>query len=169
MERTFWFKSFVLLFENPSRTEKSDHIISAFIKLLNMMLVSIVDYDKTLLALELWCHCWTTCTTWSTCKRLRRLLRGGPRTTATSKVSCNFPAVNYYNKELHLGCCSSPRSTSSFFSWIRLCWSCQWYFMPGLSKNDRISWFFICLWRLLPAWDFATSTAMFDSLNTFFT
>ena len=34
-------------------TEKSDHIISAFITLLNMMLVSIVDCDKTLLAREL--------------------------------------------------------------------------------------------------------------------
>ena len=37
---------------NPSHTEKSDHIKSAFVTLLNMMLVSIVDYDKTLLALE---------------------------------------------------------------------------------------------------------------------
>ena len=32
---------------------KSDHIISTFITLLNMMLVSIVDCDKTLLAFEL--------------------------------------------------------------------------------------------------------------------
>ena len=32
---------------------RSDHIISTFITLLNMMLVSIVDCDKTLLAFEL--------------------------------------------------------------------------------------------------------------------
>ena len=32
--------------------------------------------------------------------------KGGCRTAATSKI----PAVNYYHKALHLGCCSSPRS-----------------------------------------------------------
>ena len=42
-----------VLFENLSHTEKSDNTVSAFITLLNMMLVSIVDCDKTLLALEL--------------------------------------------------------------------------------------------------------------------
>ena len=34
--------------------------------------------------------------------------RGGSRTTATSRLE----AVNYYHKELHLGCCSNPRSAS---------------------------------------------------------
>ena len=48
-----WFTSLAVLFENLSHTEKSDNTVSAFITLLNMMLVSIVDCDKTLLALEL--------------------------------------------------------------------------------------------------------------------
>ena len=40
-------------------------------------------------------------------------IRGGCRTAGTSKngALCD-KAVNYYHKELHLGCCSSPRSTS---------------------------------------------------------
>ena len=46
-------KIFCTLFENPAHTEKSDHVISAFITLLNMMLVSIINCDKTLLAPEL--------------------------------------------------------------------------------------------------------------------
>ena len=36
-------------------------------------------------------------------------VRGGSRAAATSKP---LEAVNYYHKVLHLGCCSSPRSTS---------------------------------------------------------
>ena len=45
--------------------------------------------------------------------------RGGSRTAATSKVELfviivkRLEAVNYYHKELHLGCCSSPRSASA--------------------------------------------------------
>ena len=35
---------------------------------------------------------------------LRKIIRGGSRTAATSKLS----AVNYYHKMLHLGWCSSP-------------------------------------------------------------
>ena len=40
-------------------------------------------------------------------------IRGGCRTAGTSKngALCD-KAVNYYHKELHLGCCSSPRSAS---------------------------------------------------------
>ena len=42
-----------------------------------------------------------------------RASKGGSRTAATSKVEpAKLPAVNYYHKELHLGCCSSPRSAS---------------------------------------------------------
>ena len=48
-----WFKSLAVLFENLSHTEKSDNTVSAFITILNMMLVSIVYCEKTLLALEL--------------------------------------------------------------------------------------------------------------------
>ena len=48
------------------------------------------------------------------------ILRGRSRTAATSKMECfviivngwKLPAVNYYHKTLHLGCCSSPRSAS---------------------------------------------------------
>ena len=32
--------------------------------------------------------------------------RAGPRSSAS------LPAVNYYDKALHLGCCTSPRSAS---------------------------------------------------------
>ena len=40
--------------------------------------------------------------------------------------------------------------------------------MPGLSKNDWITWRFIsCLQGSLPAWDFSKSATMLDSLNTF--
>ena len=50
-------------------------------------------------------------------KLLRKIIRGGSRTAATSKIEqfviiVQLPAVNYYHKALHLGCCSSPRSTS---------------------------------------------------------
>ena len=39
--------------------------------------------------------------------------RGGSRTAATSKMERFVIIVNgYYHKVLHLGCCSSPRSTS---------------------------------------------------------
>ena len=44
--------------------------------------------------------------------------RGGSRAAATSKMESfmiivkRLPPVNYYHKALHLGCCSSPRSTS---------------------------------------------------------
>ena len=48
-----WFKSLAVLFENLSHTEKSDNTVSAFITILNMMLVSIVYCEKSLLALEL--------------------------------------------------------------------------------------------------------------------
>ena len=48
------------------------------------------------------------------------MYRGGSRTAATSRMEhCviivngwNLEAVNYYRKELHLGCCSSSRSAS---------------------------------------------------------
>ena len=46
------------------------------------------------------------------------VVRSGSRAAATSKMECfvinssRFPAVNYYHKALHLGCCSSPRSAS---------------------------------------------------------
>ena len=53
MDWTVWFKYFALLFENPSHTDRSDHIILAFITLLNMMLVLSFDCNKTLLALKL--------------------------------------------------------------------------------------------------------------------
>ena len=51
------------------------------------------------------------------CISLNATLRGGSRTTATSKMErfviiVRLPAVNYYHKALHLGCCSSPRSAS---------------------------------------------------------
>ena len=39
-----------------------------------------------------------------------RFFRGGGRTAATSKME--LETVNYYHKALHLGYCSSPRSTS---------------------------------------------------------
>ena len=43
-------------------------------------------------------------------------VKGKSRTAATSKmelfVIIVLPAVNYYHKVLHLGYCSSPRSTS---------------------------------------------------------
>ena len=32
--------------------------------------------------------------------------------TLNSNIARGFPVVNYYHKELHLGCCSSPRSAS---------------------------------------------------------
>ena len=38
--------------------------------------------------------------------------RGGSRTAATFTMEGFVEAVNYYHKVLHLGCCSSPRSTS---------------------------------------------------------
>ena len=46
------------------------------------------------------------------------LVRGGSRTVASSKMErfviivngFQLPAVNYYHKALHLGCCGSPRS-----------------------------------------------------------
>ena len=40
--------------------------------------------------------------------------RGGSRTAATSKVELFviIEAVKYHHKELHLGCCNSPRSAS---------------------------------------------------------
>ena len=41
---------------------------------------------------------------------MMKVFGGGSRTAATSKM-----AVNYYHKELHLGCCSSPRLASEFF------------------------------------------------------
>ena len=31
-----------------------------------------------------------------------------------TKNCVTLPAVNYYHKALHLGCCSSPRSASAF-------------------------------------------------------
>ena len=40
------------------------------------------------------------------------LRRGGSRAVATSKMERFVIIVNYYHKALHLGCCSSPRSTS---------------------------------------------------------
>ena len=46
-------------------------------------------------------------------------LRGGSRTAATFKLELflitvnGLPAVNYYHKELHLECYSSPRSASA--------------------------------------------------------
>ena len=52
--------------------------------------------------------------------------RGGSRTAAISKMErfviivngFQLPAVNYYHKALHLGCCSSPRSASSYCSTV---------------------------------------------------
>ena len=49
------------------------------------------------------------------------LYRGGSKAAATSKMECfviivngfRLPAVNYYHKALHIGCCSSPRSASA--------------------------------------------------------
>ena len=49
--------------------------------------------------------------------------RGESGAAATSKMErfviivndVQLPAVNYYNKALHLGCCSSPRSASDHF------------------------------------------------------
>ena len=43
--------------------------------------------------------------------------RGGSRTATASRterfvIIVNGSAVNYYYKELYLGCCSSPRSAS---------------------------------------------------------
>ena len=49
----------------------------------------------------------------------RYLARGGSRAAATSRMESfviivkRLPAVNYYYKVLHLGYCSSPRSTSA--------------------------------------------------------
>ena len=46
------------------------------------------------------------------------IIRGGSRTASTSKMEHSViivngcKAVNCYHKELHLGCCSSPRSAS---------------------------------------------------------
>ena len=40
------------------------------------------------------------------------IVRGGSRAAATSKMEHFVIAVNYYNKALHLRCCSSPRSAS---------------------------------------------------------
>ena len=54
--------------------------------------------------------------------------RGGYRTAATSNAgalcdnSWRLPAVNYYHKELHLGCCSSPWSTSGFTAYNHSNW-----------------------------------------------
>ena len=53
----------------------------------------------------------------------KNIFKGGSKTTATSKTErfviivngFQLPAVNYYHKVLHLGCCSSPRSGSDFF------------------------------------------------------
>ena len=45
----------------------------------------------------------------STCKSTQALCKG------------RLPAVNYYHKELHLGCCSSPRFASGVYkssSWL---------------------------------------------------
>ena len=42
-----------------------------------------------------------------------------PITISQSTPSWMLPAVNYYHKALHLGCCSSPRSASvSFIKYI---------------------------------------------------
>ena len=38
------------------------------------------------------------------------LPRGGPRAAVTSK---RLSAINYYQKALHFGCCSSPKSASA--------------------------------------------------------
>ena len=48
----------------------------------------------------------------------KKQIRAGSRTTATSKMEhfviiVNGWKPNYYHKELHLGCCSSPRSASA--------------------------------------------------------
>ena len=49
-------------------------------------------------------------------KKWAVIFRDGSKTVATSKmerfVIIRLKAVNYYHKALHIGCCSSPRSTS---------------------------------------------------------
>ena len=66
--------------------------------------------------------------------------RGGSSTAATSKMELfmiiynGFQAVNYYHKELYLGCCSSPRSASRyiFLKFQRFC-----YISKIIIKNFR--------------------------------
>ena len=61
-----------------------------------------------------------TLTHWALLSWYMYKIRGGSRAAATSKMECfviivndwKLEAVNYYRKELHLGCCSSPRSAS---------------------------------------------------------
>ena len=48
-----WYFNPISIIQNPSHTEKSENIISVFTTLLNVMLASIYDCDKTLLALKL--------------------------------------------------------------------------------------------------------------------
>ena len=51
---------------------------------------------------------------------------GVSRTAATCKMECSviivnsLPAVNYYHKALHLGCCNSPRFASTLDFLIRI-------------------------------------------------
>ena len=69
--------------------------------------------------------------------------RGGSRTAATSKMELfviivngfQLEAVNYYHKELHLGCCSSPRSASGQDDIIHACKSLYLHCGPSTKMN----------------------------------
>ena len=66
------------------------------------------------------------------CIKSDDLFRGGSRTAATPKVELFVIIVNglkpltYYQKELHLGCCSSPRS-ASVIAVITMSLYCSYY------------------------------------------
>ena len=63
---------------------------------------------------------WSEIVSGSVCITVR-IIRGGSRTAATSKMErfvIIVNAVNYYHKALHLGCFNSPRSASDYSSII---------------------------------------------------
>ena len=79
-----------------------------------------------------------------------RVIRGGSRTAATSKIErfviivndFQLPAVNYYHKVLHLGCCSNPRSASGNYgdkTNIKNFSCCHWIFNSMLVHKKILS------------------------------
>ena len=91
---------------------------------------------------------------------LESVSRGGSRAVETSKMECFVEAVNYYNKALHLGCCSSPRSASgqycSILNKYLFCKQQQWscfelllfsLTLPSLTIVEVVpmDWFIGCL------------------------
>ena len=71
------------------------------------------------------------------------IIRGDSRAAATSKMECFViivnGLVNYYQKALHLGCCSSHRSTSDYIET-----HVMFSIFVSMSRSGSIH--FVCIW-----------------------